>query len=188
MAFSLRLGLGTLTVTAVLALAAIGAEAAVSASSPDPDRLLLIEPAFATGDDWRGSHHPATAELPAEVGWGNRAGVVVNVTVQRYGWELPTRLLSPGLGVPPGGRDADGHDVRALRPARLRAAAPSADDVTGVATACSATDRCRRYDFALRYRGTLLRVVAFNARQPEAELEEVDALRFLHDLDVGIGG
>lgn len=182
-----RLRSGLLSVAAVLAAAAVGAEAARSASSPDPDRLLLLQPAFAAGDDWRGSHHPATPDLPAEVGWGNQAGVVVNVMVKRHGWELPTRLLSAGLGAPAGGRDEHGNDVRTVRVTRLRVAAPVADEVSGVATSCSAPDRCRRFDFELRYGGTLLQVVVLNAKDPAAEFGQADALRYLHDLDALIG-
>jgi hypothetical protein len=66
--------------------------------------------------------------------------------------------------------------------------ATTADDVSGVATSCSGPDRCRRYDFELRYCGTLLRVVAFNAKAASAEIGQADALRYLHDLDLRIGG
>jgi hypothetical protein len=179
------LGLASL---AVLSLAAVTAEGLYSAGSPDPDRLLLIRPAFADGDDWRGSQHPATGELPAEIGWGDRTGVVVNVTVARHGWDLPTRWRSAGLGVPSGGRDGPGNDVHRLRAARLQASAPGADDVSGVATSCSSPDRCRRYDFELRYRGTLLRVIAFNSQDGTAELDQAVVLGYLHDLDARIGG
>jgi hypothetical protein len=179
-------GLGSLAVLS--AVVAVAAEAAYSASSPDPDRLLLIQPAFAAGEDWRGSYHAATVELPAEVGWGNRQGVVVNVTVRRHGWELLTRMSSAGLGAPAGGRNAAGEDVHALSATRLRLAAAAAGDVSGVATSCSSPDRCRRYDFELRYRGTLLRVVAFNSKAAAAEIGQADALRYLHDLDLRIGG